>query len=42
MDKITDEIEEKLSYDKSYLGHYHTEKVADGLKFLYKSIAEFI
>ena len=45
VDKTTEEwldkIEEKLSYDKWYAGHYHTEKTIDKLTLMFQSIEEF-
>lgn len=45
VDKSTEEwldsIEQRLTYDKWYCGHYHTEKVIDKLEFMYESIKEF-
>lgn len=45
VDKSTEEwldsIEQRLTYDKWYCGHYHTEKIIDKLEFMYESIKEF-
>jgi len=35
-----DTIESRLTYSSWYCGHFHTEKVVDGVHFLYKSIEE--
>lgn len=45
VDKSTEEwldcIEEKLSYQKWYCGHYHTEKKIDKLEIMFKNFDEF-
>lgn len=44
VDKSTEKwlgkIEENLTYDKWYCGHYHTEKTIDKMEFLYHSVKE--
>lgn len=44
VDKSTEEwldkIEDEVDYDKWYCGHYHTDKVIDNMRFLYKDIIE--
>lgn len=40
-EKWLDSIEQRLTYDKWYCGHYHTEKIIDKLEFMYESIKEF-
>ena len=35
MEHFLDKIEENISYDKWYCGHYHTEKEIDNLEFMY-------
>lgn len=46
VDKSTEEwlnrIEDNLSYEKWYCGHYHTEKVIDKIEFLHKNIKQLI
>ena len=46
VDKTTetwlDNIEERLTYQHWYAGHYHTEKNIDKLSLLFESIQEFI
>ena len=41
MEIFLDKIEENITYDKWYCGHYHTEKQIDKLKFMFESIKEF-
>lgn len=41
MEQFLDEIEEKISYDKWYCGHYHTEKQVDKLEFMFGRIKIF-
>lgn len=41
MEHFLDEIEEKISYDKWYCGHYHTEKQVDKLEFMFGRIKIF-
>jgi 3-oxoacid CoA-transferase subunit A len=36
-----DTIEEGVSYDKWYCGHYHTQKMVDKVQFLFGSILRF-
>ncbi|MCL2695816.1 MAG: metallophosphoesterase [Clostridiales bacterium] len=36
-----DEIEEKLTYDRWYCGHYHTNKIIDKMRFLFEDYLEF-
>lgn len=36
-----DQIEEKLSYQKWYCGHYHTEKKIDKLEIMFENFDEF-
>lgn len=36
-----DVLENRLSYDRWYCAHYHTEKAVDKLRFLYRSIVPF-
>jgi len=36
-----DALENRLSYDRWYCAHYHTEKAVDKLRFLYQSIVPF-
>ena len=36
-----DTIEERISYDKWYCGHYHTQKTVDKVQFLFESILRF-
>ena len=38
MEHFLDEIEENISYDKWYCGHYHTEKQIDKIEFMYGRI----
>ena len=37
-----DTIEERISYQKWYCAHYHTEKRIDRMRFLYESIEPFM
>lgn len=41
MEHFLDEIEENISYDKWYCGHYHTEKKIDNLEFMFGRIKIF-
>ena len=41
MEHFLDEIEENISYDKWYCGHYHTEKQVDKLEFIFGRIKIF-
>lgn len=41
MEHFLDEIEENISYDKWYCGHYHTEKQVDKLQFMFGRIKIF-
>lgn len=36
-----DTIEDRISYDKWYCGHYHTQKTVDKVQFLFESILRF-
>lgn len=36
-----DNIEEKLSYDKWYCGHYHTKKKIDKMQMMFENIEQF-
>lgn len=38
MEHFLDKIEENISYDKWYCGHYHTEKQIDKLEFMFETI----
>ena len=33
-------IEDKLTYSRWYCGHYHTNKIIDKMKFLFKDFLE--
>ena len=41
MERFLDKVEESISYDKWYCGHYHTEKKIDKMQFMFKSIDLF-
>ena len=45
VDKTTemwlDTIEERLCYKRWYCGHYHTDKVIDNLRFMFRDFVEF-
>ena len=41
MEHFLDTIEESISYDKWYCGHYHTEKQIDKLEFMFGRIKVF-
>ena len=41
MEHFLDKIEENISYDKWYCGHYHTEKKIDKLEFMFGRIKIF-
>ena len=41
MEHFLDKIEENITYDKWYCGHYHTDKNIDKLRFMFKDIDEF-
>lgn len=41
MEHFLDEIEERISYDKWYCRHYHTEKQVDKLEFMFGRIKIF-
>jgi len=36
-----DEIEDNLTYQKWYCGHFHTQKVIDNIEFMFKNWKEF-
>lgn len=36
-----DQIEEKLTYEKWYCGHYHTEKMIEKLEIMFENFDEF-
>ena len=38
MEYFLDKIEENITYDKWYCGHYHTEKEIDKIEFMYRNI----
>lgn len=38
MEDFLDRIEENISYNKWYCGHYHTEKKIDKIEFMFKNI----
>ena len=38
MEHFLDEVEENISYNKWYCGHYHTEKQVDKLEFMFGRI----
>ena len=44
VDKSTEEwlgdLEEKLTYNKWYCGHYHTDKSIDKMRFMFKDVVE--
>ena len=40
-EKFLDEIEELVTYNKWYCGHYHTNKKVDKIRFMYNDIKEF-
>jgi 3-oxoacid CoA-transferase subunit A len=37
-----DALEDKLSYERWYCGHHHTDKTVDGLRFLYDDFVELV
>ena len=37
-EKFLDIIEENITYNKWYCGHYHTEKIIDKLEFMFGRI----
>ena len=41
MELFLDKIEESISYDKWYCGHYHIEKEIDKIEFMYERIKKF-
>ena len=41
MEKFLDVIEESISYDKWYCGHFHTEKQIDKMEFMFKEVKSF-
>ena len=41
MELFLDKIDESISYDKWYCGHYHTEKEIDKIEFMYERIKKF-
>ena len=41
MEHFLDEIEENITYNKWYCGHYHTEKIIDKLEFMFGRIKIF-
>ena len=40
-EKFLDEVEEKLTYNIWYCGHYHTDKSIDKIRFMFNDIMEF-
>ncbi|MDR0324923.1 MAG: metallophosphoesterase [Oscillospiraceae bacterium] len=46
VDKSTEQwldgIEDRLTYDRWFCGHYHTDKTIDKLRFLYNDFLEFV
>ena len=40
-EKFLDEMEELVTYNKWYCGHYHTDKKVDKIRFMYNDIEEF-
>lgn len=38
MEDFLDKVEENISYDKWYCGHYHTEKKINKIEFMFKNI----
>ena len=38
MEHFLDRVEESISYDKWYCGHYHTEKIIDKIEFMFETI----
>ena len=41
MEVFLDKVEENISYNKWYCGHYHTEKQIDKIEFMFESIKVF-
>ena len=41
MECYLDTVEESITYDKWYCGHYHTEKQIDKMEFMYRDIKVF-
>ena len=41
MERFLDTVEESITYDKWYCGHYHTEKLIDKMEFMYRDIKVF-
>ena len=41
MERYLDTVEESITYDKWYCGHYHTEKQIDKMEFMYRDIKVF-
>ena len=41
MEKFLDKVENSITYDKWYCGHYHTEKIIDKLEFMFEKIKIF-
>ena len=41
MEHFLDKIEDSISYDKWYCGHYHTDKKIDKVRFMFYDIEEF-
>lgn len=41
MERFLDTVEESITYDKWYCGHYHTEKQIDKMEFMYRDIKVF-
>jgi len=39
-EKWLDTIEDKLTYSRWYCGHFHTEKVVEKMRFMYKDVIE--
>ena len=40
MEFFLEKIEESITYDKWYCGHYHTEKIIDKIEFMFENIKE--
>ena len=40
MEHFLDKVEESISYNKWYCGHYHIEKKIDKLQFMFGKIHE--
>ena len=41
MECFLNKVEENITYDKWYCGHYHTDKLVDKMRFMFNDVEEF-